>query len=133
MDLIDLLQTTTVPPWGCLRPLSDEDAHILKPVVDRLESQNHVAVPTGFHHSGDILDVRIITSQQAERLLNSRSWRPRTDWIVTSPSSSDLICCWQDDSTEPTDKGEYLAYIIDLLKARQRLTSVQACCREYQP
>lgn len=119
-----------VPPWGCLRPFSNEDECILRPVVERLQANNHVAVPSGFHHVGDILDVRIITSQQAERLLSSRSWRPRTDWILQSAS---LICCWQDDSADLSNDREYLPYIIDMLKASKRMELVQACCREYQP
>ena len=86
----------------------------------------------------DLLDVRIVTARQAERLLSDRAWRPRTDWMVRSdpqeegenvegddeeePVPAHLICCWQDDSVDLKDDREYLNYIVELLKARKRLT-----------
>ena len=120
----------TVPPWGCLRPISDDDAAVLQPLVERMNEQDHVAVPAGFYHTADILDVRIITARKAESLLANRFWKPKTDWILQSGS---LLCCWQDDSADLTDTREYLPYIIDLMKARKRLTKVEASSREYQP
>ena len=141
----ELYNMIPVPPWACLRPLSDDDEQVLRPVADRLDTHGHVAVPSGFYHTTDILDVRIITSRQAERLLASRAWRPRTDWIVRNQSAlptSDvddsspmrLLCCWQDDSADLSNDREYLSYIIDMLKTRKRLgSSTDASCREYVP
>eukprot|EP00977_Amphora_coffeiformis_P008427 scaffold1912_cov167-Amphora_coffeaeformis.AAC.26 len=128
----ELYNMIPVPPWGCLRPLSKDDEQVLQSVAGRLDTHEHVAVPSGFYHTTDILDVRIITSRQAERLLASRSWRPRTDWIVRGQSSASssnigdsppmhLMCCWQDDSAELVDDRDYLSYIIDMLKTQKRL------------
>ena len=140
----ELYNMIPVPPWGRLRPLSDNDEDILQSVADRLNTHGHVAVPSGFYHTTDILDVRIITSRQADQLLASRSWRPRTDWIVRRDQSSSsfsnlgdsppmhLMCCWQDDSAELSDNREYLSYIIDMLKTQKRLaSSTDVSKREY--
>ena len=133
----ELYNMVPVPPWGSVRPLSVDDDQVLQPVAERLESRGHVAVPSGLYHMTDLLDVRIVTARQAERLLSDRAWRPRTDWMVRSdpqegdhvegddeeePVPAHLICCWQDDSVDLKDDREYLNYIVELLKARKRLT-----------
>jgi hypothetical protein len=128
-----------VPPWGILRPLSSEDADVLRPVARRLDTFGQVAIPSMSSLHADILDVRIVTSTQADRLLRNRSWTPRTDWIVrptetTTAEDFRLICCWQDDSEELSDDREYLGYILDMWKIRNRLeTSVEVSSREYVP
>jgi hypothetical protein len=87
----------------------------------------------------DILDVRIVTSTQADRLLRNRSWTPRSDWIVrptetTTAEDFCLICCWQDDSEGLSDDREYLGYILDMWIVRNRLeTSAEVSSREYVP
>lgn len=161
----ELYNMIPLPPWGCLLPFSKEDKRVLQPVAQRLHSNGHTAVPAGFYHTTDILDVRIITKGQARRLLSSRSWRPRTDWIVRSRNlnnytggdggdddddegntevvdddaddddSMGLLCCWQDDSAELANDREYLAYILDMWRVRQRLekASMEVSCREYAP
>lgn len=131
----ELYNMIPTPPWCVVRPFSDKDERVLRPVAERLDTQGHVAVPSGFYHTSDILDVRIISSRQAGRLLANRSWRPRTDWIVRSRSESlRLLCCWQDDSADLLNDREYLTYIIDMFKTRKRLaSSSDVSSREYVP
>ena len=119
------------PPWACLRPFpSDTDEGVLQKLAERRISNrlgNNMLVPAGFYHSTDILDVRILSAAQAEVIYGNQSWRPRNDWIIrsqgltTDAMQASLICCWQDDSDEITDDSEYLQYIVDMLKAKQRL------------
>lgn len=135
----ELYNMIPVPPWGRLCAFSEKDQQILRPVADRLSANGHTAVPAGFYHSSDILDVRIITQGQADRLLAARSWRPRTDWVVRRNKTAQegdafsLICCWQDDSADITNDREYLSYILEMLRARARLgrNSTEVSCREY--
>ena len=135
----ELYNLVPTPPWASVRPLTPLDATVLRPVADRLLHNNHIACPAGFHHH-EILDVRILTLQQAKRLLEIRRWQMRNDWMVeTADQNNDdenfrLLCCWHDDSSELIDPQEYLTYIVDLLRARERLLkSTDVSSREYEP
>jgi hypothetical protein len=103
-----------VPPWGHLRGLTEEDTAILRPVVRHLDVTNQVAVPSGYQ-SYDSLDVRIVTKRRAQS-----SWRLPTSWLIER-SEYPLLCCWHDDSSDLSNDRDYIPYIIDLLKARDRL------------
>lgn len=109
-----------VPPWGHIRGLKEQDTAVLCPVVMHLEETNQVAVPSGFH-SYNSLDVRIVTKRRAQQ-----SWpriqRLETSWLVEKDlESSPLLCCWHDDTSDLANDRDYITYMIDFLKARDRL------------
>ena len=125
-----------IPPWGRLRALSREDAQVLRPVAERLERLSQVAVPIGYH-SDEILDIRIASAARARQLLQSMSWNPRGSWILKDTldrNCSDnidgdqtlswytgLVCVWQEDTMEMRSDRHYLTYVVDLLKAMERM------------
>jgi len=119
-----------IPPWGRIHGLHPDDDYVLKPVACRLEQWGQVAVPAGYANA-DILDVRIITMMQAKRL--SPPFRPRTSWMLEAPGTP-LLCCWQDDSAELTNDRDYVDYIIEMLKAKERISQCgEPSSREYIP
>jgi hypothetical protein len=107
-----------IPPWGRIHGLGCEDNRILRPVADRLAETNQVAIPMGSYGSGD-LDIRILTAAQA-RLLSAR-YRVRTGWMLQDVDDAPLLCCWQDESNELENDRDYIDYVIDLLRVRDRL------------
>ncbi|KAL7576328.1 hypothetical protein ACA910_018145 [Epithemia clementina (nom. ined.)] len=123
-----------IPPWGRLRALSREDAQILRPVAERLEHQSQVAVPLGYH-SDEILDIRVASAARTRQLLASMSWKPRGSWILEDlpdHSSADavswstgLVCVWQEDTMEMRSDRQYLTYVVDLLKAMDRMQQLK--------
>jgi hypothetical protein len=128
---------TPRPPWGKIHGLMPEDHHSLKPVADRLNGTDQVAVPTGYYGRSDMLDIRIIAPSQARRQLSSRmgtllsaaslsSWmfeeqEARNDGDDGDDTSAPLVCCWQGDEGELEHDRDYIVYIIDLLKVREKL------------
>lgn len=109
-----------IPPWGTLRPLLSDDERVLRPVAQRLDHLGQVAVPYRLQQTSDTLDVRIITKTQAKRLL-SANWKPRTSWILNETCQNELLCCWQDEFGELLNDRDYIPYMIDLLKAKDRV------------
>ncbi|GAX22473.1 hypothetical protein FisN_14Hu088 [Fistulifera solaris] len=103
-----------VPPWGHVRGLTEDDTAILRPVIRHLEETHQVAVPSGYQ-SFDSLDVRIVSKRRAPS-----SWRLPTSWIIER-TEYPLLCCWHDDSSDLSNDRDYIPYVIDLLKARDRL------------
>jgi hypothetical protein len=120
-----------VPPWGQIRGLQPEDDHVLLPVASRLAESGEVATPSGFHVY-QVLDVRIVTKEQARRLWPMIQGL-KSSWLVQKEAEIPLLCCWQDDdSGELSDDREYIDYILDLLHARSRLCkSAAQSPREY--
>ena len=132
-----------IPPWGRVRAMSAKDGQILRPVAERLERQNQVAVPMGYH-SDEILDIRVASAARARQLLESLSWTPRGAWILQDPPSTatasstppnphgpehqnpavwntGLVCVWQEDTMEMKSDRQYLSYVVGLLKAIERM------------
>jgi hypothetical protein len=120
-----------VPPWGQIRGLQPEDDHVLLPVASRLAESGEVATPSGFH-AYQVLDVRIVTKEQARRLW-SMIQGLKSSWLVQKEAEIPLLCCWQDDdSGELSDDREYIDFILDLLHVRSRLCkSAAQSPREY--
>jgi hypothetical protein len=127
------------PPWGKIHGCQVEDNRILRPVADRLNGTNQVAVPTGYFGRNDILDIRILAPKQARELLSSRMGgilrnHSSSSWMLEQqqPNEDDddamdgtaapLVCCWQGESGDLEHDGDYIDYIIDLLQVRERLT-----------
>lgn len=129
------------PPWGKIHGLLSEDNHSLRPVADRLNGTDQVAVPTGYYGRSDMLDIRILAPLQARRLLSSRmhgillhSSSLSSSWMLEEQpqehndnegdeedTSAPLVCCWQGEEGDLEHDRDYIDYIIDLLKVRQRL------------
>lgn len=117
-----------VPPWGRLRAMNKEDAHVLRPVGERLEHVSQVAVPAGYHND-EILDIRIIPSVRARQLLAQMPWKPKSRWILDDHvgvekkayMETGLVCGWHEDTMEIHDDRQYVSYVVDLLKAMERL------------
>jgi hypothetical protein len=158
----ELYNLVPVPPWASVRPMSSPDKEVLQAAATRLEDNNQIACPAGFYHN-EILDVRILTLRQAQRLLTNRSSiRPRNEWMIQPPTTTTitttrpattksdahenhseerkeddnwrLLCCWHDDSASLPTYDEYLTYIVNIQNARQRLQhSTSVSCREYIP
>jgi hypothetical protein len=103
-----------VPPWGHVRGLTEDDTAILRPVIRHLDETHQVAVPSGYQ-SFDSLDVRIVSKRRAPS-----SWRLPTSWLIDRIEYP-LLCCWHDDSSDLSNDRDYIPYIIDWLKARDRL------------
>jgi hypothetical protein len=126
------------PPWGKIHGCNVEDNRILRPVADRLNGTNQVAVPTGYFGRNDILDIRILAPRQARELLSSRmggilrnhsssSWmleqqQPDNEDDDEDDTAAPLVCCWQGESGDLEHDRDYIDYIIDLLQVRERLT-----------
>jgi hypothetical protein len=126
------------PPWGNIHGLQSEDNRILRPVADRLNGTNQVAVPTGYFGRNDILDIRILAPLQARELLSSRMRgilrnHSSSSWMLEEQPQADgddgnedtaapLVCCWQGESGDLEHDRDYIDYIIDLLQVRERLT-----------
>jgi len=120
-----------VSPWGRLRALSQEDWHVLQPVSERLERLGQVAVPAGYHND-EILDIRVLGSPRARQLLSQLSWKPKSSWILDDNENENdgrlesfpetgLICGWQEDTMEIHGDRDYLYYVVDLLRAMDRM------------
>jgi hypothetical protein len=119
-----------IPPWGKIHGLQSEDNRVLQPVADRLNETNQVAVPTGYYGRNDMLDIRILAPLQARRLLTSRMRgillnSASSSWMLQQQHDDDtaapLVCCWQGESGDLEHDRDYIDYIIDLLKVRERL------------
>lgn len=129
------------PPWGKIHGLEREDNHVLRPVADRLIGTDQVAVPTGYYGRNDMLDIRILAPLQARRLLSSRmrgillhSSSLSSSWMLEEEEeqqqhdgdddddiAAPLVCCWQGEEGDLDHDRDYIDYIIDLLKVRERL------------
>jgi hypothetical protein len=122
------------PPWGKIHGLQSEDNRVLRPVADRLNGTDQVAVPTGYYGRNDMLDIRILAPLQARRLLSSRmrgillnSSLLSSSWMLEQQHDdgdtvAPLVCCWQGEEGDLEHDRDYIDYIIDLLKVRERLT-----------
>jgi len=132
-----------IPPWGRVRGLAAQDQALLRDVAGTLNQRGGgtICVPaaSAAERQRDPLDLRILSPQQASSRLraldgnNNNAATPRrrltTEWIVTDeiPVDAPLVCCWHDDSDE-TDEDErgYVAYVIQLLQAQERLLAQAA-------
>jgi hypothetical protein len=128
---------TPRPPWGKIHGLQPEDKHSLRPVADRLNGTDQVAVPTGYYGRSDMLDIRILAPLQARRLLSLRmgsillhASSLSSSWMLEEQqshndgdedTSAPLVCCWQGEEGDLEHDRDYIDYIIDLLKVRERL------------
>jgi len=118
-----------LPPWGRVRGLNPHDCRILQDLADTLDHHggSTIIVPSPRQPQRDPLNVRILSEQQAiSRLeLPTAARRLDTEWIVTDRNAEHpLVCCWHDDSMEEPEEGDeraYVPYLINLLKAKERL------------
>lgn len=126
-----------IPPWGNMRGLTETDESMLVRIMDRLEELNEVAVPRNLDAS-ELLDIRIVTQIQAQRLLSTVPWSPRKSaWIVESEREKSLICCWKNDSWNdaPVELGrerDYIPYIVNLMSIRDQLMHREEADREQE-
>jgi hypothetical protein len=123
------------PPWGKMRGLTEIDEIVLGPIIDRLEESNEVAVPRNLG-AASFLDIRMMTQNQAQRLLSAVPWSPRKSaWIVESEPQKSLICFWQNDDLNdtPVELGrerEYIPHIMNLISVRDQLMYTEAATAE---
>jgi hypothetical protein len=126
-----------MPPWGKIHGYESEDNRVLRPVADRLNDTHQVAVPAGNarnrNHNSNMLDIRILAPAQARELLSRRrttSSGIRTSWMLQQQQHDGvdddedlvpLVCCWHDELGELEHDRDYISYVIDLLKVRERL------------
>ena len=110
-----------VPPWGRIHGLQAEDNRTLQPIAARLEESGEVAVPTGYCNP-EVLNLRIISRKQARAQSFLRLSSSKTSWMLEGKDEeTPLFCCWHDDSMDPENDRDYIAYVIDLMKTRKRL------------
>jgi hypothetical protein len=109
-----------------MRGLTEIDENVLGPIIERLEESNEVAVPRNLG-AASVLDIRILTQNQAQRLLSTVPWSPRkAAWIVDSERQKSLICCWQKDDVNDTlvelgREREYIPHIVNMVSVRDQL------------
>lgn len=138
-----------LPPWGRVKGLTASDQALLQDLASTLDNTSGgstICVPCPRYNQrvhNDPLDVRILTQRQAQSRIqstninngsisnniNNNSQAPSrrsvsTEWVVTDPPHAQhpLVCCWHDDSVDDEGSdGDFVAYVISLLKTQERL------------